>query len=451
MIAAALLGGIAGLVAMAAAELAVAAPPPNIVVILVDDLGVGDCGFSGGTDVPTPHIDRLAGEGTVCTQAYVTPSCSPTRAALLTGRYPSRFGIEDNRPLDGPTAAMDSREILLPEVLRRHGYRTALVGKWHLGQGDYGPLARGFDEFFGWIGASGKYIDPSLITGDTRSVHEGWVDDLLADRASQFIAGHADAPFFLHIGFMAAHLKQEAEEADLARFVHLDGKRRMAAAIINRLDAAVGRVMGAIRDAGLDDRTLVFFLSDNGGEPPVLGTSNGPHRGQKFDVLEGGIHVPFAVRWPGVVPAGRRFAPAVHCIDVFATAAAAAGVRPDAAIDGVNLLPYLDGRSSAAPHERLFWIYNDHADWRRTDQDTNRARRLVAVREGSWKLVVEGDAAPRLYDVEADPGEATDVAAAHPERVEAMRGAFGRWYSDMTPQVIPDDHPIYGRHRRPSR
>lgn len=430
------------------AALAVAAEqPPNVVVILVDDLGVGDCGFSGGTDIPTPHLDRLAREGTVCTSGYVTPSCSPTRAAILTGRYPSRFGIEDNRPLDGPTAAMDLREVMLPELLRDRGYRTAVIGKWHLGQGAYGPLARGFDEFCGWIGASGKYIDPPLMTAEGRAVHEGWVDDVLAEKAATFIRDRGREPFFLHVAFMAAHLKQEAMPDDLARFAHLDGRRRLAAAIISRVDAAVGRVLAAIHEAGIDERTLVFFLSDNGGEPPVLGTSNGPHRGQKFDVLEGGIRVPFAVRWPGVVPAGTVFAPPVHGVDVFATAAAAAGAASPNPIDGVDLLPYLRGERDSPPHERLFWIYNDHADWRRTDQDTNLARRLAAVRQGRWKLVMEGDGPPQLYDVDADPGERHDLAADHPSLVAALREAHREWYDGMTRQVIAPDHPIYGRDR----
>jgi len=434
------------LVATAAIGPAHGSPPcPNVVVILVDDLGVGDCGFSGGTDIPTPHLDRLAHEGTVCTQAYATPSCSPTRAALLTGRYPSRFGIEDNRPLDGPTAAMDLREVLLPQLLREQGYETALIGKWHLGQGDYGPLARGFDSFCGWIGASGKYIDPPLTTGTERSVHAGWVDDVLADRATAFIRQRHQRPFFLHVAFMAAHLKQEAEQADLDRFTHLDGKRRMAAALISRLDTAVGRVMNAIKTAGIDDRTLVFFLSDNGGEPPVLGTSNGPHRGQKFDVLEGGIRVPFVVRWPGVVPAGGHYAPMVHCMDVCATAVAAAGIAPPQPLDGVDLIPYLRGDCEGVPHERLFWVYNVHADWRRTDQDTNLARRLGAVREGDWKLALEGSDPPRLYHVSDDPAEAHDLAAEMPDRAATLARTFREWDAGMVRQVIPPEHPVYGQ------
>lgn len=423
------------------------AVPPNVVVLLVDDLGVGDCGFSGATDVPTPNLDRFAREGTICSQAYATPSCSPTRAALLTGRYPSRFGVEDNRPLDGPTAALDRTETMLPEVLRGQGYRTALFGKWHLGAGEHGPKARGFDEFCGWIGASGRYIDPALTTDAGRAVQAGWVDDILADRAATFIRDHAAAPFFLHVAFMAAHLKQEAEPEDLARFAHLDGKRRLAAALISRMDGAVGRILAALHEAGIDGRTLVFFLSDNGGEPPVLGTSNGPHRGQKFDVLEGGIRVPCAIRWPGVVPSGRRFDPMVHCMDVFATAAAAAGVVPPKPLDGENLLPFLRGERDGVPHERLYWVYNLHADWRRADQDTNLARKLRAVRAGDWKLVLQGDDAPQLYNVTEDPAESHDRARELPDRVAALSRGVREWEQGMTPQVIPADHPIYGRNR----
>lgn len=421
--------------------------PPNVIVILVDDLGVGDCGFSGGTDVPTPCIDRLARAGAICTQAYATPSCSPTRAALLTGRYPGRFGIEDNRPLDGPTAAFDRREVLLPALLRERGYRTAMVGKWHLGAGPHGPLARGFDEFTGWIGAAGRYVDPPLVTGDEPTAQKGWVDDLVAERAVDFIRGRAGGPFFLHVAFMAAHLPQQALPEDLARFAHLDGKRRMAAAIISRLDVAVGRVLDGIRAAGVEDDTVVFFTSDNGGEPPVLGTSNGPHRGQKFDVLEGGIRVPFALRWPAAVRAGTRFAAPVHVFDIFATAAAAAGVEPPRPLDGVDLVPFVRGAKRGPPHERLFWVYNDHADWRRTDRDTNLARRLLAVREGDWKLILEGDAPPQLFDLASDPGEARDRAAAEPGRVDALRRAINAWEATMVRQVIPADHPLYGRGR----
>ena len=423
---------------------------PNVVVILVDDLGVGDCGFSGGADLPTPFMDRFAREGTVCSNAYVTPSCSPTRAAILTGRYPGRFGVEDNRPLDGPTAGMDLREILLPQLIRDHGYTTALFGKWHLGRGLHGPQARGFQHFCGWIGAAGKYIDPPLLQ-DAETAPEaavGWVDEILADRAGAFVKENADRPFFLHLAFMAAHLQQEALPEDLAEFSHLPPRRRMAGAIIRRLDRAVGRFLEVLHETGLDDKTLVFLLSDNGGEPPVLGTSNGPHRGQKFDVLEGGIRVPFAIRWPGIVPAGASFTPMVHGMDIFTTAAAAAGALPPNQTDGVDLVPFLRGEKSGLPHERLFWIYNDHADWRRSDQDTNLARRLLAVREGDWKLVIEGDTPPRLYDLAADPGEQKDLACANPPVVAALTRAVSTWDGSLIRQVIPPDHPLYGRDRR---
>ena len=213
------------------------------------------------------------------------------------------------------------------------------------------------------------------------------------------------------------------------------------------LDDAVGGILSAIRSEGLERSTLVFFLSDNGGEPAVLGTTNGPHRGQKFDVLEGGIRVPFVLRWPGVVPPGVRYPKMVHAVDVFATALAAAGVRIPEGTDGVDLLPFVSGRAAGAPHDRLFWLFNDHKEWRIPGRDTNLARPLRAVREDSFKLVMEGDRAPELYDLARDPGETNNLAAAQPERVDRLKRAFDDWRATMKPQVIPDDHPIYGRFR----
>ena len=228
---------------------------------------------------------------------------------------------------------------------------------------------------------------------------------------------------------------------------HLAGKRQMAAAILTNLDDNMGRLLATLKETGLDANTLLFFLSDNGGEPPVLGTSNGPHRGMKFDVLEGGIRVPFAARWPAALPAGLTYGPMVHATDVFATALAAAGIaRPDN-VDGVDLAPFLKGRLDGVPHERLFWLYNDHKEWRIPGRDTNLARPLRAVREGTEKLVVEGDNPPELYDLARDPGETNNLASARPARVAVLRQAYDAWRSEMRPQVIPDDHPLYGRYK----
>jgi arylsulfatase A-like enzyme len=246
---------------------------------------------------------------------------------------------------------------------------------------------------------------------------------------------------------MAAHLPQVARPQDLARVPHLSGVRQRGAAIIVNLDDNIGRLLEALKQTGLDERTLVFFLSDNGAEPAVLGTTNGPHRGQKFDVLEGGIRVPFALRWPGVMPAGKTYAPMVHVFDIFTTALAAAGVEPACAVDGVDLVPYVLGKKEGEPHWQLCWLFNDHKEWRIPGRDTNLARPLRALREGTFKLLMEGDAAPELYDVSADPGEAVNLAAQAAERTERMKRDYERWRGQMKPQRVSDDHPLYGRYQ----
>ncbi len=431
---------------------ALAAPlsKPSIIVILVDDIGVGDFGFSGGKDFPTPNIDRLAREGVTFRNGYAMPSCSPTRAALLTGRYPQRFGIEDNRPLDGPNDGMDVSQVTLPMQLRAAGYATSLIGKWHLGKGkrfEFAPRNRGFDEFFGYFGASGRYVDPVLSRNGVEKTCEGYNTDILTDEACAYLRAHRAKPFFMHLAYMAAHLPQVARPQDLARVPHLRGVRQRGAAIIVNLDDNIGRLLDALKQTGLDERTLVFFLSDNGAEPAVLGTTNGPHRGQKFDVLEGGTRVPFALRWPGFVPAGMTYAPMVHVFDIFTTALAAAGVEPAGAVDGVDLMPYVLGRKEGVPHRQLCWLTNDHKEWRVPGRDTNLARPLRALREDTFKLLMEGDGAPELYDVNADPGEAANLAAQAAERTERMKRDFERWRGQMKPQVIPGDHPLYGRYK----
>jgi arylsulfatase A-like enzyme len=431
---------------------ALAAPivKPNIIVILVDDIGVGDFGFSGGKDFPTPNIDRLAREGVTFSNGYAMPSCSPTRAALLTGRYPQRFGIEDNRPLDGPNDGMDVSQVTLPMQLRAAGYATSLIGKWHLGKGrqfEFAPRNRGFDEFFGYFGAAGRYVNPVLSRNGVEKTCEGYNTDLLTDEACRYLREHRTKPFFMHLAYMAAHLPQVARPQDLARVPHLSGVRQRGAAIIVNLDDNIGRLLEALKQTGLDERTLVFFLSDNGAEPAVLGTTNGPHRGQKFDVLEGGIRVPFALRWPGVMPAGKTYAPMVHVFDIFTTALAAAGVEPACAVDGVDLVPYVLGKKEGEPHRQLCWLFNDHKEWRIPGRDTNLARPLRALREGTFKLLMEGDAAPELYDVSADPGEAVNLAAQAAERTERMKRDYERWRGQMKPQRVSDDHPLYGRYQ----
>lgn len=427
-----------------------AAEKPNIMVIMVDDIGVGDFGFSGGLEIPTPHIDRLAAEGMVFANAYAAPACAPSRVALMTGSYPTRFGIEDNRPLDGPLGGLDVNLTTLADYLRDAGYHTRLIGKWHLGQGphfEFAPRNRGFDEFFGFIGSGNHmtYFDPVLSRNGEVSTHEGYIADLFTDEARDFLRQPQERPFFLHLAYLDAHVPQAAKEEFLDRFSYLPPRRRMAAAIIANLDDQIGLLMETLKETGLHDRTLIFFLSDNGAQPFVLGTSNGPHRGTKFETLEGGIRIPFAVRWPGVIPAGGTYEPLVHVCDVFSTTMVAAGLDVPEDVDGVDLIPFITGRKEGVPHERIFAIFNDHDEWRIPGRDTNLARPLRAVREGDFKLLMEGDNPPELYDLTQDPGEWRDLADRYPERVEALRQAYEDWYTGMIPQVVPDAHPVYGR------
>ena len=428
----------------------IAAESPNIIAILVDDIGIGDFGFTGGKDFPTPNIDQLAAEGCQFTNGYAMPMCAPTRAAMLTGRYPQRFGIEDNRPLDGPRDGMDVNEVTLPMKLREAGYHTRLIGKWHLGKGDhfqFSPRNRGFDEFFGYFGAAGKYVNPMLSRNGTEKERPGYVTDILTEEACTFLRQKHTQPFFFHLAHMSVHHPIEAKLEDLVRVAHLSGKRQTAAAIIVNLDDNIGKLMTTLRETGLDEKTLIFFVSDNGGEPPVIGTTNGPFRGEKFDVFEGGIRVPFVARWPGVIPAGKQYDAMVHVLDVFATSFAAAGLPKPENIDGVDLIPFVNEKTKGVPHEQLVWQTNDHKEWRIAGQDTNLARKLIAVREGDYKLVLEGSDPPQLYNLSTDRSEVQNIASQKPELVAKLQRDYGAWRAQMKPQVIPDDHPIYGQYK----
>jgi arylsulfatase A-like enzyme len=277
--------------------------------------------------------------------------------------------------------------------------------------------------------------------------YEGYNTDLLTDEACNYLRAHREAPFFLHLAYMAAHLPQVARPQDLARVQHLSGVRQRGAAIIVNLDDNIGRLLDTLKQTGLDERTLLFFLSDNGAEPALLGTTNGPHRGQKFDVLEGGIRVPFALRWPGVVPPGKTYAPMVHVFDIFSTVLSAAGVGMPDGVDGVDVLPYVLGKKAGVPHRQLCWLYNDHKEWRIPGRDTNLARPLRALREENVKILIEGDNAPEFYDLDADPGEASNLAAQQMERLQRLRRDYECWKGQMKPQTISDTHPLYGHYK----
>lgn len=408
-----------------------AARKPNVVLLLADDLGYGECGFQGYSDFATPHLDALAGSGVRFTQGYATaPYCCPSRAGLLTGRYQTRFGHELNvvgkRNLD-PSVGLPLREVTLAARLRELGYRTGCVGKWHLGVGEkYHPLSRGFDEFFGFLQEGHFYYPPPYRGGLTRLrkneppydeenplmrgrevvEEKEYLTDALAREAVGFIERQKrEQPFFLYLPFNAVHSPMQAPVQMMGEFEHLRGEqRRLFAAMTRAMDNAVGRVVEKLRERGMEQETLIFFLSDNGGPTAELSSSNQPLRGGKGQLYEGGIRVPFVVNWKGKVTGGRVSHEVVSALDIVPTVLRAAGGRVPAGLDGLDLVPHLeDGRRSVG-RESHFWRYGP-----------NRA-----LRRGNMKLVKQGNADWQLFDLGRDVGETTDVSSARSEVKRAM-------------------------------
>ncbi len=397
---------------------------PNIIVIVSDDHGYGDVGCYGCKDIPTPNLDSLAREGVRFTDGHVScPVCSPTRAGLMTGRYQQRFGHEMN-PGALPQHGLPLSEITLANLLKSAGYATGLVGKWHLGGApEFHPQKRGFDEFFGFLGGAHSYLNlpttaPNPIYRGTEPVQEKeYLTDAFAREAVAFIERHKSRPFLLCLTFNAVHAPLEATQKYLDRFSSIgDQRRRTYAAMLSAMDDGIGAVVRKLKEAGLEKDTLIFFHSDNGG-PPGNGSSNGPLRGFKATVFEGGVRVPFLVKWPGRIPAGVVYRHPVISLDVLPTALAAAGgnLPKDRPIDGVNVLPHLTGEKASPPHDVLFW----------------RMRGNRAVRKGDWKLVQVQIAPPQLFDLSTDIGEANDLAGQKPEVLKELSDALARWESQM--------------------
>ena len=405
---------------------------PNIVLIVADDLGYADLGIQGSPDVLTPHIDSLAANGVRFTSGYVSsPVCSPTRAGLMTGRFQQRFGHEVNPPSPAhPGFGLPLGEITMAEKLGASGYATALVGKWHLGnEPHFHPLNRGFDEFFGFLGGSHSYVDWSADISDPilrdfdPVVESGYLTDALTREAVSFIRRHKEVPFFLSLTYNAVHRPLETPPQQyMERFPGVsDPKRKKFLAMLAAMDDGVGAVMGAIRAAGLENTTLLVFLADNGGLTSLNTSLNTPLRGEKEQLWEGGIRVPFIMRWKGRVPAGLVFDAPVVQLDLFATALAAAGVAQpsDRVIDGVNLIPHLDGTDPRMPHAALFWRFGS----------------LSAARKGNWKLLRDGTNPPQLFDLTEDIGETTDLASARPEIVSELEADLAVWSEQLVPAL----------------
>ncbi len=427
------------------ASTAYAATParPNILLIVADDLGWGELSCQGNPQIPTPHIDSLAKNGVRFTNGYVSgPYCSPTRAGLMTGRYQQRFGHEFN---PGPAEqavenfGLPLTETALPQRLKSAGYATGMFGKWHLGyRPEFHPQKRGFDEFFGFLGGAHSYLDAGsdraanpIQRGTTTVDKMDYATEEFAREAAAFIDRRRAESWFVYLPFNAVHAPLEATEKYLNRFASIeDSRRRTFAAMLSAMDDAVGVVLAKIAELKLDENTLVFFISDNGGPTASITSGNGPLRGFKAQTWEGGIRVPWMVQWKGRIPAGRVDDRNVIQLDILPTALAAAGVavKPEWKIDGVNLLPFLSGEKNGAPHETLFWRFGAQ----------------MAVRMGDWKLVkgpgagvgieqrakatVDG---AELYNLKQDIGEKNNLAATNPEKARELAAAWNKWDAEL--------------------
>ena len=412
--------------AMAAAistAIAADSAKPNIVLLFADDLGWGEIGAQGNKEIPTPNIDSIAAGGVKFTEGYVTcPLCSPSRAGLMTGRYQTRFGHEFNEGgARGTTFGLPLEEKTIANRLKAAGYATAAIGKWHLGrEPQFRPTKRGFDEFYGTL-ANTPFYHPQLLdsrkSGDPARVEDDsfYTTEAYAARAVEWINEHKSEPFFLYMPFNAQHAPLQAPKEYLDRFPQLEGNRKIFAAMLSALDDAVGEVQGALDKNGLTENTLVVFLTDNGGPTGSTTSKNDPLRGTKATTLEGGIRVPFYMQWKGHLPAGKVYEKPVISIDILPTALAAAGaeVDADAKLDGVNLLPYLDGSKEGQPHESLFWRFGEQ--W--------------AVRHGDWKQVASrpDKLKPMLFNLAEDVGEAKDLSGEHPDKADELKGLWDDW------------------------
>ena len=409
---------------------------PNIVFILADDLGWGDLSCYGRPDYGTPNIDLLASRGTKFTDAYSASAvCTPTRCAYITGRYPARFKIGLEEPLiaGNSSVGLEPDQQTIGSLLKQSGYDTALFGKWHLGfRPEWGPNAHGFDEFFGILSGAGDYFvhknglgEPDLYENLTPVDRNGYLTDLLTERAVNYVKKPRSAPFFLSLQYTAPHWPWQGpkggetvsfddaapEPAKMSR----GGSLKMYAQMMKSLDDGVGRVMEAIRAAGIDKNTLVIFTSDNGGE---RFSYLWPFSGRKGDLLEGGIRVPAIVRWPGVVPANRVTQQMAITMDWTATilAAAKANTAAGHSLDGIDLLPILTGTKPV--FDRTFF-------WRIYSRD--------AVREGKWKFVRDGEVR-RLFDLSLDQHEQADFSNEHPEILQRLMKQFDQWNDQMLPR-----------------
>jgi arylsulfatase A-like enzyme len=407
---------------------------PNIIVIMSDDAGYADIGFSGNTfgkaNFTTPNLDKLAGSGVKFTQGYVTASvCSPSRAGMLTGRYQQRFGHEYNlpgKPEPGDVEkfnGMNVSEITMADHLKAAGYKTGLVGKWHLGQApQFHPNNRGFDEFYGLLGGGRSYWEKAgnesennkMRRNNKEEKHQGYLTDRLGEEAISFMERNKENPFFLYLSYTAVHAPMQAKPAHEKLLSHIKDKhRRTLAGMTLALDESVGKVMAALDKMQLTENTILIFLNDNGGPSDYNYSINKPFSGVKGTLYEGGVRVPFTMSWPGHIKAGTQYDEVVSSLDILPTVLAAAKTKPVGKnkLDGVDLLPFINKSNDSKPHQTLFW----------------RRAAFAAIRDGSHKLVRYPDRPAVLYNIAEDISESNNIADENPLLVRQLMKKLFAW------------------------
>ena len=421
------------LVVLAAAPPSFAQTKPNVVLIVMDDVGYGDYGSYGATDIRTPNIDRLAKEGIRFTDFYAAPTCTPTRAALITGRYYQRTGLE--APLGAAPAGgrgLPATGNSLPQLMKNAGYATGLLGKWHLGyRPEHQPKAHGFDYFWGFLSGLVDYYQhtdqngkPDLFENGTPVQVEGYMTDLITDRAVSFIEQNAKSPFFLEVAYNAAHWPFQVPDKpsvapDNARMVqpHEEHTSTRAdyVAILERADQGVGRIVEALQRQGLTRNTLVIFTNDNGGE---WLSRNAPLYHRKGTIWEGGVRVPLIMKWPARISSGRTTPQPGFVFDLTRTILAAgdASIPAEARFEGIDLLPIATGQQQPVERTLFFRVTG--------------ARAQRAVRQGDWKLLVDGGAT-FLYNLRNDAGERNDLAKERGDIARRLRPLIGEWEKDV--------------------
>ncbi|WP_017446827.1 sulfatase [Gayadomonas joobiniege] len=439
---------ISALFAVCASASAFAQPErPNIVVILADDLGYSDVSFNGSKDITTPNLDKLAANGTVMTSAYAAhPFCGPSRAGLMTGRYPHRFGSQFNLPTNHKSGGLGipTDEKFISKVLQESGYYTVAVGKWHLGETpEYHPNARGFDDYYGFTGGGHDYFpekyqkkyQASLARGMDATIFDyirplerngkevretEYVTDGLARETAAYIdkASKQDKPFFIYAAFNAPHTPMQAKDEDMAMFPNIkDKKRKVYAGMVYALDRAVGRIVDQLKASGEYENTLIVFFSDNGGKTPT-GASNEPLRGRKGDTLEGGYRVPMFFHWPNKIPARDNYYHVISALDLFPTFANLAGADLTGVkkLDGVDVLDAVINGENARPGQSVFAMrhrygYSD-----------------VGVRKDNFKALRFGSKDEwQLYDVNKDPSETKDLSGKYPVLLSQLKEEAEIW------------------------